>query len=97
MLGSAERKNGRQVAGAIGQSDPQGLQRLLFEAVWDADAVRDAYQQVVVAPIGDPQAVLVLDETGFLKKGTQSVGVQRQSSGTPARSRTANRGSSSPP
>jgi SRSO17 transposase len=82
LLGSAERKNGWQLAEAVGEPDPQGLQRLLFEAVWEADAVRDAYQQFVIEQFGAPEAVLVLDETGFLKKGTQSVGVQRQYSGT---------------
>lgn len=82
LLGPVERKNGWQVAEAVGEVDPQGIQRLLYEAVWDADAVRDAYQQFVVEQFGDPEAILVLDETGFLKKGDQSVGVQRQYSGT---------------
>ncbi len=82
LLAPVERKNGWQVAEAVGEADPQGIQRLLYEAVWDADAVRDAYQQFVVEQFGDPEAILVLDETGFLKKGEQSVGVQRQYSGT---------------
>ena len=82
LLSPVERKNGWQVAEAIGDPDPAGVQRLFYQAVWDADAVRDAYQQFVVETFGDPAAVLVLDETGFVKKGTKSVGVQRQDSGT---------------
>ncbi len=82
LLSPVERKNGWQVAEAIGDPDPAGVQRLFYEAVWDAAAVCDAYQQFVVETFGDPDAVLVLDETGFLKKGTKSVGVQRQYSGT---------------
>lgn len=82
LLAPVERKNGWQLAEAVGESDPQGIQRLLYEAVWDADAVRDAYQQFVIAQFGDPHAILVLDETGFLKKGTHSAGVRRQYSGT---------------
>ena len=58
------------------------MRRLVSETVWDADAVRDAYQQFVIEQFGAPAAVLVRDETGFLKKGTKSVGVQRQHSGT---------------
>jgi SRSO17 transposase len=82
LLAPVERKNGWQLAEAVGEDDPQGIQRLLFEAVWDADAVGDEYQCFVVEQFGDPEAVLVLDETGFVKKGTKSVGVQRQYSGT---------------
>ncbi len=82
LLAPVERKNGWHLAEAVGEADPQGIQRLLFEAVWDADAMRDVYQQFVVEVFGDPEAVLVLDETGFVKKGTKSVGVQRQYRGT---------------
>ena len=82
LLSPVERKNGWQVAEAIGDLDPAGVQRLFYQAVWDADAVRDAYQQFVMETFGDAEAILVLDETGFLKKGTKSVGVQRQYSGT---------------
>ena len=52
---------------------------------WDADQVRDDLQAYVIAQLGDADAVLVLDETGFIKKGTKSVGVQRQYSGTAGR------------
>ncbi|MBI3912051.1 MAG: transposase, partial [Armatimonadetes bacterium] len=55
-----------------------GVQRLLNQARWDADRVRDDLRPYVIEHLGDPQAVLVIDETGFLKKGDQSVGVQRQ-------------------
>jgi SRSO17 transposase len=61
------------------------VQRLLDAAQWDADAVRDDLRAYVVEHLGDPGAVLVVDETGFLKKGTKSVGVQRQYSGTAGR------------
>jgi SRSO17 transposase len=58
------------------------MQRLLNAAQWDADAVRDDLRAYVVDHLGDPQAVLIIDETGFLKQGTKSVGVQRQYSET---------------
>ena len=58
------------------------MQRLLYRAKWDADAVRDDVRQVVVDCLGDPGGVLVVDETGDLKKGTHTVGVQRQYTGT---------------
>ena len=61
------------------------MQRLLNAAQWDADGVRDDLRSYVVAHIGDPAGVLIVDETGFLKKGTKSVGVQQQYSGTAGR------------
>lgn len=82
LLGPVERKNGWQLAEAVGERDPQGMQRLLYEAQWDTDAVLAAYQAFVWEEFGDADAVLVVDETGFVKKGDQSVGVQRQYSGT---------------
>jgi len=85
LLGSAERKNGWQLAEATGEATPHGMQELLHRAVWDADAVRDDLRAYVVEHLGDPTAVLVVDETGFLKKGTKSAGVQRQYSGTAGR------------
>src|SRR4029453_14756723 len=85
LLGRAERKNGWQLAEEIGERHPRGVQRLLDAARWDADAVRDDLRAYVVEHLGDPRAVLVVDETGFLKKGTRSVGVQRQYSGTAGR------------
>jgi SRSO17 transposase len=85
LLSPVERKNGWQLAEQIGQATPDGVQRLLNAAHWDADAVRDDLQAYVGEHLGDEEAVLVLDETGFLKKGTKSVGVQRQYSGTAGR------------
>jgi SRSO17 transposase len=85
LLSRVERKNGWQVAEQLGESGPQGVQRLLNRAHWDADAVRDDLRVYVVEHLGDPDAVLVVDETGFLKKGTKSVGVKRQYSGTAGR------------
>lgn len=85
LLSPIERKNGWQVAEAAGESTPDGMQRLLASAEWDADRVRDDLQAYVIEHLGDPEAVLVLDETGFLKKGNKSVGVQRQYSGTAGR------------
>src|SRR5215216_7530844 len=61
------------------------MQRLLATADWDVEAVRDDLRAYVVEHLGDPRAVLVVDETGFLKKGTKSVGVARQYSGTAGR------------
>jgi SRSO17 transposase len=85
LLSSIERKNGWQLAEQAGEATPDGMQRLLSTATWDAEAVRDDLRRYVVEHLGDPAAVLVVDETGFLKKGDKSVGVQRQYSGTAGR------------
>jgi hypothetical protein len=83
LLGHVERKNGWQMAEAIAESDPQGVQRLLNTAKWDADEVRDDLRDYVLEHLGDEQTgVLIVDETGLLKKGTKSVGVARQYTGT---------------
>src|SRR5215213_3577715 len=83
LLGRVERKNGWQLAEAIGEKDPQGVQRLLNSAEWDADEVRDDLREYVVEHLGDEETgVLITDETGFLKKGEKSVGVGRQYTGT---------------
>jgi SRSO17 transposase len=82
LLGAVTRKNGWQLAEHAGEATPDGMQRLLSTADWDPDLVRDDLRGYVVEHLGDPAAVLVVDETGFLKKGTTSVGVQRQYSGT---------------
>jgi SRSO17 transposase len=79
------RKNGWQLAEAAGDPTPYGVQHLLGRAAWSADAVRDDLRAYVVEHLGDADAVLVVDETGFLKKGTKSVGVARQYSGTAGR------------
>jgi len=86
LLSETERKNGWTLGEAAGDAGPEKMQRLLNFYAWDADGVRDDVRQAVVEAIGDEhQGVLVLDETGFLKKGTQSAGVARQYSGTAGR------------
>jgi len=85
LLAPLERKNSWTVAERAGEAIPDGMQRLLATADWDADAVRDDVRDYVVEHLGDPTGVLVVDETGFLKKGTKSAGVARQYSGTAGR------------
>ena len=85
LLSPVERKNGWQLAEQAGEATPYGMQRLLAGAKWDADAVRDDLRAYVVEQLGDPRAVLVIDETGFLKQGVKSVGVKRQYRGTAGR------------
>jgi SRSO17 transposase len=85
LLSPVERKNGWQLAEVNGETTPYGIQHLLGRAIWDADALRDDLRPYVVEHLGAPQAVLVVDETGFLKKGQQSAGVARQYSGTAGR------------
>src|SRR5258706_5731255 len=85
LLSPVERKNGWQLAEHAGEARPYGMQRLLAGAQWEADAVRDDLQAYVLEHLGDPRAVLVIDETGFLKQGPKSVGVNRQYSGTAGR------------
>jgi SRSO17 transposase len=82
VLSEAERKNSWQVAEVCGEPTPYGFQYLLNRAEWDADAVRDELRTYLRQHLGDPNGVLVLDETGFLKKGRHSAGVARQYSGT---------------
>jgi SRSO17 transposase len=85
LLSPVERKDCWWLAERAGHGDPQAMQRLLRTAVWDADLVRDDLRAFVAAQLGDAAGVLICDETGFLKKGTGSVGVQRQYSGTAGR------------
>jgi len=85
LLAGLERKNGWTLAEHAGEVVPDGMQRLLRTAAWDADRVRDDLRDYVTERLGDPGAVLIVDETGFLKKGTRSAGVQRQYSGTAGR------------
>jgi len=82
LLSGAERKNSWQLAEVAGNTTPYGLQHLLGRANWDADAVRDDLREYVLEHLGDDESVLVVDETGFIKKGTKSVGVKRQYTGT---------------
>jgi SRSO17 transposase len=86
LLGHVERKNGWQLAEALGESGPQGVQRLVNAADWDAEAVRDELRAYVLEHLADARSgVLVIDETGFVKKGAKSAGVARQYSGTAGR------------
>jgi SRSO17 transposase len=85
LLSRVERKNGWQLAEHLGDPTPDGVQHLLARADWDADAVRDDLLGYAAENLGDPGGVLVVDETGFLKKGAKSAGVARQYTGTAGR------------
>jgi SRSO17 transposase len=85
LLSQTERKNGWHLAEFAGDDSPDGMQRLLNHYRWDAGAAEAAVSRYVVARLGHPNGVLIPDETGFLKKGRMSVGVQRQYSGTAGR------------
>ena len=85
LLSPVERKNGWQLAEQASDATPDGVQRLLYNYRWDADLVRDDLGDYVVEHLGCADGVVVVDETGFLKKGDKSAGVQRQYSGTAGR------------
>ena len=85
LISRVERKNGWQLAEQLGDATPVNLQHFIARSEWDAEAVRDDLRAYVVEQLGDPEAVLIVDETGFLKKGTKSVGVKRQYSGAAGR------------
>jgi SRSO17 transposase len=85
LLASVDRKNGWQMAEELGDPNVHGVQRLLAEADWDEEAVRDDLRAYVLEHLGEASGVLVVDETGFLKKGKKSAGVARQYSGTAGR------------
>lgn len=85
LVAGLERRNGWTIAEHAGEVSPDGMQRLLRKADWDIDGVRDDLRDLVVRELGEPDATVVLDETGFLKKGNRSAGVQRQYSGTAGR------------
>ena len=78
LLASVERKNGWQMAEELAEPNAHGVQRLLAEADWDEEAVRDELRTYVCEHLGEPGGVLVVDETGFLKKGKKSAGVANQ-------------------
>ena len=82
LLSGAERKNSWQLAEVAGNATPYGIQHLLGRASWDADAVRDDAREYVLEHLAGEQSVLIIDETGFIKKGEKSVGVKRQYTGT---------------
>jgi SRSO17 transposase len=85
MMAELGRVNAWTLAEHAGQAHPRGMQRLLSAASWDTDGVRDDLREYVIEHLADPEAVLVLDETGHLKKGTGTVGVQRQYTGAAGR------------
>jgi SRSO17 transposase len=85
LVAGLERKNGWTLAEQAGEICPDGMQRLLRSADWDVDGVRDDIRGYAIKHLGDPGGVLIADETGFVKKGTRSAGVQRQYSGTAGR------------
>jgi SRSO17 transposase len=85
LVAGLERKNGWTLAERAGEVSPDGMQRLLRRADWDVEGVRDDVRDYVIEHLGDRDGVLIADETGFLKKGTRSAGVQRQYSGTAGR------------
>jgi SRSO17 transposase len=85
LLAEVSRKNGWQMAEALGEANAHGVQRLLEEADWDEEAVRDELRTYVIEQLGEADGILVVDETGFVKKGKKSAGVARQYSGTAGR------------
>ncbi len=85
LVAGLERKNGWTLAEWAREVSPDGMQRLLRRADWDVDGVRDDIRGYVAGQLGEPDGVLIADDTGFLKKGTRSAGVQRQYSGTAGR------------
>jgi len=85
LLAELPRKNCWTIAEHAGDPSPDGMQHLLARAKWDADGVRDDVRGCVIEHLGDPGAVLVIDETGDVKKGTATPGVQRQYTGTAGR------------
>jgi DDE superfamily endonuclease len=85
LIAPLQRKNGWTLAEQAGHAGPDRIHRLLNRIDWDADQVLDDVRDYVVEHLGDPEAVLIVDDTGFLKKGTRSAGVQRQYSGTAGR------------
>jgi SRSO17 transposase len=85
LVAGLERKNGWTLAEPAGEVAPDGMQRLLRRADWDIDGVRDDVRDYVIERLGEREGVLIVDDIGFLKKGTRSAGVQRQYSGTAGR------------
>lgn len=85
LLSDVERKNGWQVAERLGDPTPYAVQHLLSRSAWEADALREELFRYVQEQLGDREGIFIVDETGFVKKGTQSVGVARQYSGTAGR------------
>jgi SRSO17 transposase len=85
LIAPLQRKNGWTLAEEAGHTGPDRIHRLLNRIEWDADQVLDDIREYVVEHLGGQDAVLMVDDTGFLKKGDRSAGVQRQYSGTAGR------------
>lgn len=85
LLSEVPRKNGWQLAEQAREATPYGMQRLLSDAVWDENGVRDEVRRLAVETLGREQAIVAIDETSFLKRGEQSAGVARQYCGTTGR------------
>lgn len=96
LLSPVECKNGWQLAEVTGEASPYDIQQFLYRSPWEADAVRDELRTYAVEHLGDRDGVLIVDGTGFVKKGVHSAGVQRQSAAQRGRSRTASLASSWP-
>ena len=92
LLADLPRKNCWTIAEHAGEVDPYGMQHFLARASWDTNGVRDDLRDYVIGALGDGDGVLVVDETGHLKKGVHSVGVQRQYTGTAGRIENAQAG-----
>lgn len=85
IVSAVSRKNGWKLAEQAGEARPDGMQRLLNSAVWNTDLVRDDLRTYILERLADPQAVLVIDETSFPKRGKKSAGVKKQYCGTTGR------------
>jgi SRSO17 transposase len=85
LIGTAERKNGWQMAEFLGETTPYSIQQFIYRGRYSADELRDELMRYVNENIGEKDGILVIDETGFLKQGKMSCGVQRQYSGTAGR------------
>jgi SRSO17 transposase len=97
LLAGLERKNGWSIAEHAAEVSPDGMQRLLRTADWDVDAVRDDVRDYLVEHLGTPQAVLVIDDTGFVKKGGSArLGCSGSTPAPRARKTTARSGCSPP-
>jgi len=82
LMSEAERKNGWQIAASQGEKEPYAIQQFIYRGKWEPDEVRDKLQEYVKEEIEEKDGIVILDDTGFIKKGEMSAGVQRQYTGT---------------
>ena len=78
LLGTAERKNGWQMAEYLGDATPYSIQQFIYRGRYNTEILRDELMRYIGENLGEPDGILVVDETGFLKQGKKSCGVQRQ-------------------